>query len=87
MNILRRSAHPFNEVMSMKQPKPFRTQDSRRPWNSDDIPKDISDNLHISPEKRICPSYDYHSIAAYRVGDPEQMGFRVVDNAVHEHIM
>lgn len=64
-----------------------RTQDSIRPWDTSDIPKDISDNLHISPEKRICPSFDYLSIAAYRVAEPDMMGFRVVDNAAHEHIM
>ncbi len=64
-----------------------RTQDSIKPWDTANIPKDIGDNLHISPEKRICPSFDYLSIAAYRVAEPDMMGFRVVDNAVHEHIM
>lgn len=63
------------------------TQDSVRPWNTSDFPRNIDDNLHISPEKRICPSFDYLSIAAYRVADPDMMGFRVVDNAAHEHIM
>ena len=51
------------------------------------IPMDFSDNLRISPEKRICPSYDYLSIAEYRVADHDKMGFRVIDNAAQEHIM
>lgn len=51
------------------------------------LPMDISDNLRIDPEKRICPSYDYLSIAEYRVADKDKMGFRVIDNAVQEHIM
>lgn len=63
------------------------TQDCVRPADTSDIPRDILDNIHIDPEKRICPSFDYLSIAEYRVADPHQMGVRVVDNAVHEHIM
>lgn len=63
-------------------------QDVSRPlMNSSDIPKDILDNIRLNPEKRICPSYDYLSIAEYRVADRDKMGFRVIDNAVWEHIM
>ena len=63
-------------------------QDYSRPLtNTVEIPKDISDNLRINPEKRICPSYDYQSIAQYRVADRDKMGFRVIDDAVWEHIM
>lgn len=52
-----------------------------------DMIKTMTDDLRISPEKRICPSYDYLSIAAYRVAAPDKMGFRVVDNCAEEHIM
>lgn len=62
-------------------------QDYSRPADTSDIPRDIIDNLRINPEKRICPSYDYLSIAQYRVADRDKMGFRVVDDFVHEHIM
>lgn len=62
-------------------------QDSRRPADTSDIPKNMTDNIHISPEKRICPSYDYLSIASYRVATPGKMGFRVVDNCAEEHMM
>lgn len=47
----------------------------------------VYENLRINPEKRICPSFDYLSIAEYRVADPKSMGIHVVDNCAHEHIM
>ncbi len=47
----------------------------------------MPDNFRISPEERICPSYDYQSIAAYRVASRDTMGFRVIDDCVREHIM
>lgn len=62
-------------------------QDSRRPADTGDISRSMLDNIHISPEKRICPSYDYLSIASYRVATPNKMGFRVVDNCAEEHMM
>ena len=63
-------------------------QDYSRPlMNTNEIPKDMLDNIRLNPEKRICPSYDYLSIAEYRVADRDKMGFRVIDEAVWEHIM
>lgn len=63
-------------------------QDYPRPlMNTNEIPKDMLDNIRLNPEKRICPSYDYLSIAEYRVADRDKMGFRVIDDAVWEHIM
>ncbi|MBE6898050.1 MAG: hypothetical protein E7475_03490 [Ruminococcaceae bacterium] len=63
-------------------------QDYSRPlMNTNEIPKDMLDNIRLNPEKRICPSYDYLSIAEYRVADRDKMGFRVIDDAVWEHIM
>ncbi len=63
-------------------------QDYPRPlMDSTEIPKDMLDNIRLNPEKRICPSYDYLSIAEYRVADRDKMGFRVIDDAVWEHIM
>lgn len=44
------------------------------------------EDLRINPQKRICPNYDEESIALYSVADPEEMGFRVVDNCPEEHI-
>ena len=60
---------------------------SRPLMNTNEIPKDMLDNIRLNPEKRICPSYDYLSIAEYRVADRDKMGFRVIDDAVWEHIM
>ena len=73
--------------MKISPQTPPVTQDYPRPADTSDIPKDIRDNLHISPENRICPAFDYLSIASYRVASPDTMGVRVVDNIVHEHIM
>ncbi len=55
--------------------------------NTAEFPKDIPDNLRLNPEKRICPSYDYLSIAEYRIADRDKMGFRVIDDTAWEHIM
>ncbi len=77
----------MNQKRHSSPPTSAPKQDSRRPMNTNAIPKNITDNIHISPEKRICPSYDYLSIASYRVATPGKMGFRVVDNCAEEHIM
>ena len=42
--------------------------------------------LRLEPEKRLCPLYDPDSIAKYHVADPDEMGFRVLDNFCEEHI-
>ena len=58
-------------------------QDYSRPlMNTNEIPKDMLDNIRLNPEKRICPSYDYLSIAEYRVADRDKMGFRVIDDVL-----
>ncbi len=55
--------------------------------NTIESPPQLPDNFRISPEKRICPSYDYQSIAEYRVASRRTMDFRVIDDFVVEHIM
>ena len=42
--------------------------------------------LRIEPEKRLCPIYDPVTIRKFRVAKPEEMGFRVLDDFVEEHI-
>ena len=42
--------------------------------------------LRLEPEKRLCPIFDPTGIAAFPVANPEQMGFRVLDNFCEEHI-
>ena len=42
--------------------------------------------LRLEPEKRICPAYDPVTIAKYPVAEPDEMGFRVLDNFTEEHI-
>ena len=43
-------------------------------------------NLRLEPEKRLCPGFDPVTIAKFRVADPGDMGFRVLDNFCEEHI-
>lgn len=40
----------------------------------------------IEPEKRLCPAFDPVSIATFPVAEPEEMGYRVLDNFCEEHI-
>ena len=42
--------------------------------------------LRLEPEKRVCPAYDPVTIAKYPVAEPDEMGFRVLDNFTEEHI-
>lgn len=42
--------------------------------------------LRLEPDKRLCPAFDPVSIAEFRVGSPDEMGYRVVDNFCEEHI-
>lgn len=44
-------------------------------------------SLRIEPEKRLCPAFDPVTVALFPVAEPEEMGFRVVDNFCEEHIM
>jgi len=48
---------------------------------------DLMPNLRLEPEKRLCPLFDAVSIAEYPVAEPEEMGFRVLDNFCEEHIL
>ena len=47
---------------------------------------DRTPNLRLEPEKRLCPGFDPVTIAKFRVVDPGDMGFRVLDNFCEEHI-
>ena len=42
--------------------------------------------LRIEPVKRLCPAFDPVSIATFPVAEPEEMGYRVLDNFCEEHI-
>ena len=42
--------------------------------------------LRNEPEKRLCPAFDPVSIATFPVAEPEEMGYRVLDNFCEEHI-
>ena len=42
--------------------------------------------LRIEPEKRLCPAFDPVTIATFPVAEPDEMGFRVLDNFCEEHI-
>lgn len=44
-------------------------------------------SLRLEPEKRLCPLFDPDSIALFPVAEPEEMGFRVLDNFCEEHIL
>jgi hypothetical protein len=46
-----------------------------------------TEDLRLDPQARICPKFDETSIALFSVADPNEMGFRVVDNCAEEHIM
>ena len=41
--------------------------------------------LRIEPEKRLCPAFDPVTIATFPVAEPDEMGFRVLDNFCEEH--
>ncbi len=49
--------------------------------------KTKTEDLRLSPQKRLCPKFDQESIALFPVADLGEMGFRVVDNCAEEHIM
>lgn len=42
--------------------------------------------FRIEPEKQLCPIYDEVGIRTFPVAEPDDMGFRVVDDFVQEHI-
>lgn len=47
----------------------------------------LPEDLRLDPEHRLVPKFDSTSIAKFPVAEPEEMGFRVVDNCPEEHIM
>lgn len=51
------------------------------------VKKKETEDLRLDPRERICPKFDEESIALFRVGHPDEMGVRVVDNCAEEHIM
>ena len=42
--------------------------------------------LRVEPDKRLCPQFDRDSIALFPVAEPDEMGFRVLDDCCEEHI-
>ena len=46
-----------------------------------------TEDLRLSPQKRMCPKFDEESISLFPVADQGEMGVRVVDNCAEEHIM
>lgn len=45
------------------------------------------EDLRLNPQLRLCSKFDPDSIAEFRVAEPREMGFRVLDNCAEEHIM
>ncbi len=41
----------------------------------------------LDPSIRLCPNFDYASMALFPIAEPGQMGMRVQDNCAEEHIM
>ena len=48
--------------------------------------KTPGENLRLDPDKRLAPLFDSTSIALFPVAEPEEMGFRVLDNVTEENI-
>lgn len=42
--------------------------------------------MRVEPEKRLCPQFDRDGIALFPVAEPDEMGFRVLDDCCEEHI-
>ena len=49
--------------------------------------RQVSPELRLEPDKRLCPKFDGESIAQFPVARRDEMGVRVVDNCAEEHIM
>ena len=60
--------------------------EKKKHFNGEKIRMDMTESLRLNPEKRLCPMYDSETIAKYSVADRGEMGFRVVDDFVEEHI-
>ena len=48
--------------------------------------KTRTESARLDPEAALCPAFDSTSIKLLRAPEPEEMGFRVVDNFPEEHI-
>ena len=48
---------------------------------------DLTENLRLDPEKRLCPQFDSTGIALFPVAKRGEMGVRVLDNCCEDHIM
>jgi len=60
--------------------------EKKKHFNGEKVRMDMTESLRLNPEKRLCPMYDSETIAKYSVAAPGEMGFRVVDDFVEEHI-
>ena len=47
----------------------------------------LSCDVRLNPQSRLCPRYDSDCIALYPIARPGEMGFRVLDNFAEEHMM
>ncbi len=45
-----------------------------------------ADGFRLDPSVRLCPNFDYASMALFPVADKEDMGVVVEDNCAEEHI-
>lgn len=50
-------------------------------------PRAESDCIRVAPEKRVASKFDPTSIALFPVAEPEDMGYRVLDDCAEEHQM
>ena len=48
--------------------------------------KKQTESERLDPEAALCPAFDSTSIKLFRAPDPDEMGFRVLDNFPEEHI-
>ena len=46
-----------------------------------------AENIRLDPEQRLCPKFDFASIATFPVAPEGAMGVRVVDDCAEEHQM
>ncbi len=49
-------------------------------------PDNEMEDLRLNPQLRLCAKFDEASIAKFPVAEPDEMGFRVVDNCAEEKI-
>ncbi len=49
-------------------------------------PDNEMEDLRLNPQLRLCAKFDEDSIAKFPVAEPDEMGFRVLDNCAEENI-